>query len=195
MLPLRLSSDNLAVYTLRVEHTLKDQSAITITHFREAPPTSPSSNKPSGGTASGTPPPQKPPASETYALILGYKDADIASLKKCLRGSKESIFNPFTLIKAFLAIEQGYRFTEVNGKIVDFQRILQNYGRLPFGEDGPTGLQDGGEGSEEDPKKLIGLYPGNPHTKDSTDGLEYTDCRPQEVCWRLLTHHGTPTGH
>jgi hypothetical protein len=131
---------------------------MTITHFREAPPTPPSSNTPSGGTASGTPLPQKSPASETYALILGYKDAEIANLEKCLQNCKESIFNPFTLMKAFLGIERGHRFKEVDRKIANFEDILQNYGRLPFGADGSGQPQDGGEGSEEDPKNLIGLY-------------------------------------
>jgi hypothetical protein len=131
---------------------------MTITHFQEAQPTPPSSNTPSGGAVSGAPPPRKPLTSETHALILGYKDADIASLKRCLQNCKESIFNPFTLIKVFLGIERSHRFTEVNRKIVNFQNILQNYGRLPFGSDGSGQPQDSGKGSEEDPKNLIGLY-------------------------------------
>lgn len=139
------------VYTLRVEHTLKHQTAMTITHFPKSPP---SPNKSTETLPSSQP--SEIPNSATYALILGYQDADITSLRSCLEKCKESIFNPFTLIKAFLSVERGHRFTEVNCKIVQFQNILQNYGHLPLGAEAAGQVQD--EGSEQDPKNLIGLY-------------------------------------
>lgn len=68
-------------------------------------------------------------------MILGYDTADTRELIGRLSGCKKSSFSPFTLIKAFLYVERKRRFREVNDKITAFQAILQNYGRLPVGQD------------------------------------------------------------
>lgn len=167
-----------------MEYTLKNQSAMSITHFQESPPKeSELSNLTTGENVdenntkenavnrktdinggltspqvtNGAPSPRNTLNSETYALILGYKDDDIEELKKCIQSCKETIFNPFTLIKGFLRVERGHRFKEVDRKIVHFQNILQNYGRLPFGADSSKQPQEL-DGNKDDPKNLIGLY-------------------------------------
>jgi hypothetical protein len=99
---------------------------------------------------------QSPHGSKTNALILGYDDVDIEELILPLISCKESIFAPFTLIKAFLHVERKRRFKEVNNKIAKFQSILQNYGRLPVGEEEKD--QDNSGDNAQDPKNLIGLY-------------------------------------
>lgn len=158
---------------------------MTITHFQKPPPRGSAlskstttgasdGNNPTNGVvangivdpkrgltnadvANGPPSPLNASTSETYALLLGYKDTDVKKFKDCIQSCKETIFNPFTLIKGFLRIERGHRFKEVDRKIVHFQNTLQNYGRLPFGADGLKEPQKQ-EGNDEDPKNLIGLY-------------------------------------
>lgn len=126
---------------------------MTITHFREL--------KPSSTTSNETQDPKTASAlSETYAVILGFKDDDTAILKKCLQDCKQSVFNPFTLIKAFLRVERRRRFREVDRNIVRFQDILQDYGSLPLGADAVSEVKNGGGGNMEDPKNLIELYLG-----------------------------------
>lgn len=114
---------------------------MTITHFPKPP---------------AAPPGQILSGSKTSAIILGYDDSDIEKLLVPLEGCKNSIFCPFTLIKAFLHVERQRRFKEVNHKIAMFQSILQNYGRLPVGEEDSGQTSKGG--NSQDPKDLIGMY-------------------------------------
>lgn len=143
---LKIFCENVAqlptVYTLRLDYGLEYQSAMTITYFP----------KPAINAH------QISPGSRTNAIIFGYEDTDIDDLVLPLQNCKESIFSPFTLIKAFLHVERKRRFKEVNHKIYQFQSILQNYGRLPIGEEDRD--QGNGGGNAQDPKNLIGLYIG-----------------------------------
>ncbi|GKT78207.1 protein kinase [Colletotrichum tofieldiae] len=67
-------------------------------------------------------------------------------LKSRLKKCKQSITSPFTIIKAFLYVEKKRRFREVNDKITAFQYILQNYGRVPIGNESAL---DNSSSSEE----------------------------------------------
>ncbi|GJC79025.1 hypothetical protein ColLi_01863 [Colletotrichum liriopes] len=82
----------------------------------------------------------------THAIILGYDDEDVEELKSRLKKCKQSIISPFTIIKAFLYVEKKRRFREVNDKITAFQYILQNYGRVPIGNESAL---DNSSSSEE----------------------------------------------
>ncbi|KZL81695.1 hypothetical protein CI238_08566 [Colletotrichum incanum] len=123
----RITSQDRRVYTLRLEHTLTHQTAMTVTHLP-------------GRSDSATSIPDK-----THAIILGYDDEDVKELKSRLKKCKQAIISPFTLIKAFLYVEKKRRFREVNNKITAFQGILQNYGRVPIGNEAALDNSSSGE--------------------------------------------------
>lgn len=140
----QLDSESLTefqVYTLRLERSLAHQTAMTLTYF------------PGKDQVSGT-----RTRDRIHGMIMGYDEVDTMELKMRLGNCKKAIFSPFTLIKAFLHVEKRRRFKEINDKIAAFQNILQNYGRVPIGNELAESRSSNegnrlGDGAD-DPKKI-----------------------------------------
>ncbi|KAF6821746.1 protein kinase [Colletotrichum musicola] len=133
---IKTDSSDRQVYTLRIEQSLTHQTAMTVTYF-------PGKAGSTTGTAANP--------HRIHAIILGYDEDDTKELRKRLKKCKAAIFSPFTLVKAFLHVEKRRRFDEVNNKITAFQTILQNYGRVPIGNEASLDRNNSRSGNANSP--------------------------------------------
>ncbi|KAI1632012.1 hypothetical protein F4809DRAFT_629748 [Biscogniauxia mediterranea] len=91
------------VYTLRTQHNMEGDMALTITYFK--------------GTTPGH--------SRTHAMLLGCSERDTDAICGKLGAARATAFSPFTLIKAFLELEMGRRFRVVDKTVSEALRAAE----------------------------------------------------------------------
>jgi hypothetical protein len=120
-------------------------------------------------------------------MLLGCSREDTHEVHSRLEYFPNTIWSPFTIIKAFLELERERRFDDVDDKVCAFEEIIYNYGQQPGKEtrSRPRRLLDRASramrgkrgsaathkvktgGKAEDPKELISLYLEVCHLKNA----------------------------
>ncbi|KAI5918599.1 hypothetical protein F4810DRAFT_691313 [Camillea tinctor] len=101
-------SPHKVVYTLRAQHNMEGDMALTITYFKGTTP-----NNATTTTA------------KTHAMLLGCSDKDTQFVCDKLSEARATAFSPFTLIKAFLELEMGRRFRAVDKTVSEALRAAE----------------------------------------------------------------------